>query len=391
MPLKYSTITLNELIYIRIRLYKGDKTMINFLDLNRTINFYDKKIMKFILDNNEFKNQKIFNCSIVNLKNKTNLFSNDEIFNILNDFKNLNISYNIITSKSEYLGSFSIISSYKVINNEKIELTFSNDFINTFNNQHFLSEININVFFSFSSFSSIHLYNFLLNKLSDFPYTKIEIDKLKEVLHLKNSYKRIYDFEKYVLQPSLNEINKISQTKFFYNKVKKSNKRNAKVTGFDFFSLTEAKFEKINNILRFFDTVDNYDTLFNQILFGLNSISYEEFLEVIRKMLSEYENEFQGAKTTFETYFIEKMEDNISKYQNQYTLITNITKIDSFNQYKSLIFENSYALNNSFLFMWNDISSIYRNQNFEYEDDILKIQAQYFDDGEKSIKIFKKK
>ena len=89
--------------------------------------------------------------------------------------------------------------------------------------------------------------------------------------------------------------------------------------------------------------------------------------------------------------FIEKMEENISKYQNQYTLITNITKIDSFNQYKSLIFENSYALNNSFLFMWNDISSIYRNQNFEYEDDILKIQAQYFDDGEKSIKIFKKK
>ncbi|MBP7980018.1 MAG: hypothetical protein KAZ04_05980, partial [Sebaldella sp.] len=144
-------------------------------------------------------------------------------------------------------------------------------------------------------------------------------------------------------------------------------------------------------ILRFFDTVDNYDTLFNQILFGLNSISYEEFLEVIRKMLSEYENELQGAKTTFETYFIEKMEENISKYQNQYTLITNITKIDSFNQYKSLIFENSYALNNSFLFMWNDISSIYRNQNFEYEDDILKIQAQYFDDGEKSIKIFKKK
>ena len=80
--------------------------MINFLDLNRTINFYDKKIMKFILDNNEFKNQKTFNCSIVNLKNKTNLFSNDEIFNVLNDFKNLNISYNIITTKSEYLGSF---------------------------------------------------------------------------------------------------------------------------------------------------------------------------------------------------------------------------------------------------------------------------------------------
>ena len=129
--------------------------MINFLDLNRTINFYDKKIMKFILDNNEFKNQKTFNCSIVNLKNKTNLFSNDEIFNVLNDFKNLNISYNIITTKSEYLGSFSIISSYRVINNEKIELTFSSDFINTFNNQHFLSEININVFFSFSSFSSI--------------------------------------------------------------------------------------------------------------------------------------------------------------------------------------------------------------------------------------------
>ena len=291
--------------------------MINFLDLNRTINFYDKKIMKFILDNNEFKNQKIFNCSIVSLKNKTNLFSNDEIFNALNDFKNLNISYNIITSKSEYLGSFSIISAYRVINHEKIELTFSSDFINTFNKQHFLAEININVFFSFSSFSSIHLYSFLLNKLSDFPYTKIEIDKLKETLHLKDSYKRIYDFEKYVLQPSLNEINKISQTKFFYNKVKKSNKRNAKVTGFDFFSLTESKFEKINNILRYFDVVDSYETLFNQILFGMNSISYEEFLEVIKKMISEYENGYKGTDITFESYFIDKMEGNISKYQNR--------------------------------------------------------------------------
>jgi hypothetical protein len=365
--------------------------MVNFLNLNRTINFYDKKIIKLILDNNEFKKQKIFNSSIVILKNKTNLFSNDEILNVLNDFKNLSISYNIITPKSEYSGNFSIISSYKVINHEKIELIFSDDFINTFNKNHFLSEININVFFSFSSFSSIHLYNFLLNKLSDFPYTKIEIDKLKEILHLKNNYKRIYDFEKYVLQPSLKEINKISQTKFFYNKVKKNNKRNAKVTGFDFFSITESKFEKMNNILGYFEVVENYDTLFNQILFGLNTIAYEEFLEVVKKMLSEYGELHKNDNTTFESYFIEKMEENISKFQNQYTLITNITKIDSFNQYKSLIFENSYALNNSFLFMWNDIATIYRNQNFEYEDDILKIQAQYYDDGEKSIKIFKKK
>lgn len=365
--------------------------MINFLDLNRTINFYDKKIMKLILDNNDFKNQKFFNSSIVSLKNKTNLFSNTDIFNILNDFKDLSISYNIITSKAEYLGNFSIVSSYKVINNEKIEFIFSSDFINTFNKQHFLSEININVFFSFSSFSSIHLYNFLLNKLSDFPYTKIEIDKLKEILHLKNNYKRIYDFEKYVLQPSLNEINKISQTKFFYNKVKKSNKKNAKVTGFDFFSLTESKFEKINSIMGYFENIENYDTLFNQVLFGLNSISYDGFLEVIKRMLSEFEEFYKDSYSTFEAYFSEKMEGNIIKYQNQYTLITNITKIDSFNQYKSLILENSYALNSSFLFMWNDITTIYRNQNFEYEDDIMKIQAQYFDDGEKSIKIFKKK
>ena len=57
--------------------------MINFLDLNRTINFYDKKIMKLILDNNDFKNQKFFNSSIVSLKNKTNLFD------ILNEQINL--------------------------------------------------------------------------------------------------------------------------------------------------------------------------------------------------------------------------------------------------------------------------------------------------------------
>ncbi|MBP9477514.1 MAG: replication initiation protein [Sebaldella sp.] len=363
--------------------------MIHFLELNRNINFFDKKIMKFILDKTDFKDQKNFTCSLIDLKQKTNQFSNLEIFKILNDFQNLRITYNIFTDKMEYTGNFSVVSSYKVINHDKLEITFSSDFINTFKKDHFLSEININIFFSFTLFYSIHLYNFLTNKLADFPYTKIDLDKLKEILNIKNNYNRIYDFEKYILQPSLNEINKLSNINFFYNKIKKNNKRNAKVLGFEFFSITEKKLDKINSILLYFNNPEDCDGLFHKIIYTLNSISYDEFLEIIKRMDNEVKN--SKTKVSLETYFLSNIEKRILEYKNQYSLTTNISKIDSFNQYKSLIFESSYNINNSFLFMWNDISSIKRNQIFEYEDDILKIQSQYFDDGDKFIKIYQKK
>ena len=160
--------------------------MIHFLELNRNLNFFDKKIAKFILDNTDFKNQKNFTCSLLDLKQKINQFSNPEVFKILNNLQTLNIAYTIITNEFEYTGNFSIISSYKVTNHDKLEIIFSSDFINTFNKDHFLSEININIFFSFSLFYSIHLYNFLINKLADFPYTKIDLDKLKEILNILN-------------------------------------------------------------------------------------------------------------------------------------------------------------------------------------------------------------
>ena len=358
--------------------------MIHFLELNRNINFFDKKIIKFILDNVDFKNQENFTCSLLDLKQKINQFSNSEVFKILNNLQSLSITYNIITNELEYTGNFSIISSYKVTNHDKLEIIFSSDFINTFNKEHFLSEININIFFSLSLFYSIHLYNFLISKLADFPYTKVDLDKLKEILNIKNNYNRIYDFEKYILQPSLNEINKISNINFFYNKIKKNNKRNAKVTGFEFFSISEKKLSKIKNILLYFENPKNYSALFHKILYTLNSISYEEFLEVIKKIDRENDGDL-------ETVFLNNIEKIVFEYKNHYLLAANISKIDSFNQYKSLIFETSYNINNSFLFLWNEISSIKRNQVFEYEDEILKIQSQYFDDGEKFIKIYQKK
>ena len=39
--------------------------MIHFLELNRNINFFDKKIMKFILDKTDFKDKKNFTCSLI--------------------------------------------------------------------------------------------------------------------------------------------------------------------------------------------------------------------------------------------------------------------------------------------------------------------------------------
>lgn len=365
--------------------------MINFLQSNRDFDFFDKKIIKYLLNNMKIYNDKSIIIDMIDLKKLLNKFSNKDIMQYLNHTQNLQIFYRIISNKTEYEGNFSIISGYKIINFNKIEISFSDDFINLFDKNSFISEINLDIFLSFNFFYSIHLYNFIVNELAFNSSVEIELSKLKEILHIKNQYSRIYDFEKYVLIPALNEINKISDLNFYYIKIKKSNKTNSKVVGFNFFTLTKNKIEEIKKVLQFFKIKKDYNIFIYKISEILDLFSVNGLTEIIHALKSEYEKIKVENKPDYERYFFENIDTYIDERKNNYILITDINDVSSFNQYKSLILENSYQIDLSFLFTWNEVINIKRNEIFEYENNILKIKAKYFDKGEKYIQIFKKK
>lgn len=360
--------------------------MIYFLDLKEDLKFFDKKILKFILDNKSFDNKEKILFNIMEIKDCINRYSNNELEEILDDFLNIRIKYKIIDElKNEYKGNFVVSNSYKIINDESVEFEFSSDFLNTFKPEHYLYELKLSLFFSFSFSYSIILYNFLASKLQNLNYIKIGINELKDTLNLKTNYNRLYDFEKYVLLPSINEINQISNKKFFYNKIKRNNKLNGKISTLEFFTINEDKLNQINLILGSFSEIKNYELLFHKILYCLNTVSYES-LSVILNDMKKRNNE-----KNFEEYFLSKIEEKVSEYNENYLLIYSVNNVKSFNQYKSLILTNAYIVDNSFLFLWSSISSIKKGQPFEYESDIMKITAKYYDGGDKFIKIYQKK
>ena len=363
--------------------------MINFLKINKSLNFFDKKILKFLLNAIDLYNHQKMVIDMIDLKKLINKFTNKEVIECLKNINNLQISYKIIFAKIEYEGNFNIISGYKVLNSNKIEISFSNDFIDTFNKNSFLSEINLDIILSFNFSYSIHLYNFLVNELSDRTYTEIELIKLKNMLYISNQYDRIYDFEKYVLLPSLEEINKISDNQFYYVKMRKTKKLNSKIIGFNFFVVNKEKINKIKYILSFFDVLENFNYFIYNLSHILDILSMDELEYAIKKLKLKFQEKFE--KKVFENYFLDNIDEYIDGYKNKYVLIADIKNVTSFNQYKYLIFENSYNIDSTFLFTWNEIKNINRNETFEYENSNLKIQAKYFDEGDKFIKIFKKK
>ena len=67
---------------------------------------------------------------------------------------------------------------------------------------------------------SIRIYE-LLKQYEPIGKRTFTIDKLKEILMLENQYNRFYDFERYVLKPTMEEINDYTDLKVSYEKIKK--------------------------------------------------------------------------------------------------------------------------------------------------------------------------
>ena len=67
---------------------------------------------------------------------------------------------------------------------------------------------------------SIRIYE-LLKQYENIGNRTFTVDEIKEVLFLQDQYNRFYDFERYVLKPTMEEINDYTDLKVSYEKIKK--------------------------------------------------------------------------------------------------------------------------------------------------------------------------
>lgn len=73
---------------------------------------------------------------------------------------------------------------------------------------------------------SIRIYE-LLKQYEPIGKRTFTVDELKEILMLEEQYQRFYDFERYVLKPTMEEINDYTDIKISYDKIKKGRSINS--------------------------------------------------------------------------------------------------------------------------------------------------------------------
>ncbi|MBC2851481.1 replication initiation protein [Cetobacterium sp. 8H] len=204
--------TTDNSIYIEFskKLNKKERDFFNIVDL---------KLPKLITT-------KDFLCKIFDLKKES---SSEELQNALTRLSHKEI---IITSKSlNFYYKLKPISSFFMFN-ETISINFSPEIYCSFHTKNDLEILNLNKILKFKEKYSYRLFQHLKTIKNESLY--IEIETLRSIFEIENSYDRFFDIEKNLLKPILKDLETIANLNLTYDKVKNGVNKNSKILGLTF-------------------------------------------------------------------------------------------------------------------------------------------------------------
>lgn len=353
------------------------------------------------------KKEKSFLESIENskIRNKDTVveYTLDEIYGIIGSKEDLEgflekfvkkrINITVFENNKEvYFASFPFVDFYiKVENNYKFYLSKAIEFIKEKN---IFGEINILSTVLFKEKGSNSIYLEILKNKSKGSFIK-EIDIFKKMIGIDiDNYERFYDFEKAVIKPIIEDINKLTDYSIQYEKIKKS----AGITS----KIKELKFtfyhKKFNNISLETDKLVN--KLINKVT------SFVSVTKLIEKSI--INNGFEYVKNNLE-YILENhtspldehikkgLEEDLynkSKMKNEnYLLVQEISgKFSHLFIFESRIYKE--LLKCKFYYNYHFLKILHKlkaDEILKYKDENFKIEALYHSETKEGIiKIYKK-
>ncbi|MEG0135140.1 MAG: replication initiation protein [Cetobacterium sp.] len=182
-------------------------------------NIVDFKLPKLVIT-------KDFLCKIFDLKNESNF---EDLQNVLTRLSNKEI---IITSKDlNFYYKIKPISSFFIFN-ETIGINFSPEIYCSCQTKNDLEILNLNKILKFKEKYSYRLFQHLKNIKNECLY--IEIETLRSIFEIENSYDRFFDIEKNLLKPTLKDLETVANLNLTYDKVKNGTNKNSKILGLTF-------------------------------------------------------------------------------------------------------------------------------------------------------------
>ena len=355
------------------------------------------------------RTSKIENTIFLNILNKVNNDLKETIILESKEFKKLDaqniiealnglmtkyISYSFIDEYDKNTFSqFPHISYFSKID-DVFYITIPPMIVNAFKKNSIESFLSLKTFFYFRQKSSHNFFNLVLKNSSENINLVLSIEELKNIFNVKeDAYDRFFDFEKALLKPLVENINSYSNYTLIYNKIKKGESKNNKVTAIEFILKNNSLIEKsaeTNYLIQLIKSnIEDYKKIWESINSSINDIG---FIQCKRAILFLKENNLTLSDNEFINYLKRKGENIEEILQlNNHTLIKEkislYKDVTTFTKtiYNIMIGYNFYySLNFKFL---KDIKEFKEGDTFFYRDENYIVFGTYIE-NRGSFKIF---
>lgn len=296
---------------------------------------------------------KIFNQNIV-MDKRTSRLENTIFLNILDKLeKELDGSVTLTTNDFKRLSSLDILSGLQGLMSKYISYSYTDQdskecftifpyinffkqvedifyvsippmVTNAFKNNSIESFLSLKTFFYFRKKSSHNFFNLVLKNNSENINLTLTIEELKEIFNVKeDAYDRFFDFEKALIKPLVENINTYSNYTLIYNKIKKGESKNNKVTALEFILKNNSLIEKSAETNYLIQLIKNHIEDYKKVWESINSCINEiGFIQCKRAILFLKENNLLLSDQELINY-LKRRGENIEEILqlNNHTLI----------------------------------------------------------------------
>lgn len=293
-------------------------------------------------------------------------------------------------------GIFSLIGSLNFLEN-KVIVKFSTEIINSFKSDNLFYKENLLVLLKFKNGLTYKLYRFINNSYSNMKSIEVPIEKLREVFDAKESYERLYDFEKNVLEAIVRDINNYSNYFVTYEKIRGNQGKSNKIVSilFNFYDKTQEEIQKNTNKL--FELVRSYVKDFDFVISLLKESLVKNKYDYVKKniffTIQHFDRDFdnflgEALKENYvETYFEKKLKVEETNYKLEVCIdkhYSSIFKLESelYRELSSLKFyyDSEFA---------KKLHEFMKKNEIDYSDDRIKIFVEYNKASDSKIRIYR--
>lgn len=360
------------------------------IDIDKKLNKKEREFLEIIRGRYKGANEKYIIFTEKELKKITN--SKIDVNNFLDKFSKRRIHLKLIEKNEEiYFSSFYLFDFY-IKNKNEYRLYISRS-LKVLKESRIFDDINLMLILLFKEKRTFQLYLMMKKNISKENFI-LSIDQLKELLDVsQENYERFYDFEKTILKPVIEDINKLTKYNIDYQKIKNNEGITSKIISIKFnFShkLSPVISEEIDRLL--FPIKDRLDSI-SKVSKILEEALLKNGIDQVKNSLYSLNKDIKGNLD--EAIYLILKEENIEEENNdKYVQLSETNEVFS----NRFIFESRiYKELLKCKFYYNYIFlKMLRKMKVEepllYEDGKYKIEILYLDKGRNStIKIYKKK